>query len=77
MRRFASRWAIRQISWMDQHMRFRGLWARWASFFGCRSLCLGLARLMTDGGHHGEGEYDERGMAVPTVPGSGLVMVEA
>ena len=33
--------------------------------------------VMTDNGHHGEGEYDERDVAVPAMPGAGLVMIEA
>ena len=32
---------------------------------------------MADRGHHGEGEHDQRDMTVPTVPGAGLVVVEA
>ena len=32
---------------------------------------------MPDGGHHGEGEHDERDVAMPAVPGAGLVVVEA
>ena len=31
---------------------------------------------MLDGSHHGEGEHDQRDVAVPAVPGSGLVVVE-
>ncbi len=31
---------------------------------------------MLDGSHHGEGEHDERDVAVPAMPGFGLVMVE-
>lgn len=31
---------------------------------------------MTDRGHHGEGQHDERHMAMPTVAGAGLVVVE-
>ena len=33
--------------------------------------------MMADRGHHGEGEHDQRDMTVPTVPGAGLVVVEA
>jgi len=32
---------------------------------------------MADGGHHGEGEHDERHVTVPAVPGPGFVVVEA
>ena len=32
---------------------------------------------MPNGGHHGEGEHDERDVAMPAVPGAGLVVVEA
>ena len=32
---------------------------------------------MTDDSHHGEGEHDERDMAVPAMPGARLVMIEA
>ena len=35
-----------------------------------------LVRTALDGSHHGEGEHDERDMAMPAMPGSGLVMVE-
>ena len=34
-------------------------------------------RTIPDRGHHGEGEHDERDMAVPPVPGTALVVVEA
>ena len=33
--------------------------------------------MMSDRGHHGEGEHDEADMSVPAVPGAGLVVVEA
>src|SRR6516162_6912644 len=32
---------------------------------------------MTDDSHHGEGEHDEGDVAVPAMPGAGLVMIEA
>ena len=31
---------------------------------------------MLDGSHHGEGEHDERDVAMPAMPGPGLVMIE-
>ena len=31
---------------------------------------------MPDGGHHREGQHDERDMAMPAMPGAGFVMVE-
>jgi hypothetical protein len=31
---------------------------------------------MAHGGHHGEGEHDERDMPVPAMPGAGLVVSE-
>lgn len=40
-------------------------------FFGCW-----LVGLMLDGGHHGEGKHNQRDVTVPTMPGSGLVMIE-
>ena len=40
-------------------------------FFGRR-----LVGLILDGSHHGEGEYDERDVTMPAVPGSGFVVVE-
>ena len=40
-------------------------------FFGRR-----LVGLMLDGGHHGEGEHDERDVTMPAVPRSGFVVVE-
>jgi hypothetical protein len=33
--------------------------------------------VVTDGGHYGEGEHDERDMPVPAVPEAGLVVIEA
>ena len=33
--------------------------------------------MMADGGHHGEGEHDERDVAMPAMPGTGLIVVEA
>ena len=32
--------------------------------------------MMPDGGRHGEGEHDERDVAMPAVPGAALVVVE-
>ena len=32
---------------------------------------------MADRGHHGRGQHDKRHVAVPPVPGTGLVVVEA
>ena len=32
---------------------------------------------MADGGGHGEGEHDQGDVAMPAVPGAGLVVVEA
>src|ERR1019366_203672 len=40
-------------------------------FFGRRAV-----RPMPDCCHHGEGEHDKRDMAMPAMPGAGLVMVE-
>ena len=67
MRARAMRVAIRRISWIDQ--RING---------GCGALFLGRCGIgvMADGGHHGESEHDQRDMAMPTVPGAGLVVVE-
>ena len=31
---------------------------------------------MLDGRHHGEGKHDERDVAMPTMPGSGFIMVK-
>ena len=31
---------------------------------------------MTDRSHHGEGQHDERDVAMPAMPGTGLVVVE-
>ena len=31
---------------------------------------------MTDCGHHGEGEHDERDMAMPAMPGARFIVVE-
>src|SRR5271157_6131251 len=32
---------------------------------------------MADRGHHGESQHDERDVAVPSMPGAGLVMIKA
>ena len=32
---------------------------------------------LPDDGHHGESEHDQRDVTVPTVPGSGFVVIEA
>ena len=60
---------------MDQRIReLEAVAAGFAGsgFLGWRDVCL-----MTDGSHHGEGEHNERHMPMPSVPGTGLVMVEA
>ena len=33
--------------------------------------------MVADGGQHGEGKHDQRDVAMPAVPGTGLVVVEA
>src|ERR1700730_10190201 len=45
----------------------------WCCFFECW-FSIGP---MADDSHHGEGERDEGDMAVPAMPGTGLVMIEA
>ena len=35
-----------------------------------------VVRAAPDGRHHGEGEHDERDVAMPTMPGAGLIVVE-
>ena len=42
------------------------------SFLGRHVVCA-----VTDDRHHGEGEHDERDVAVPTMPRPGFVVVEA
>jgi hypothetical protein len=32
---------------------------------------------MTDGGHHGEGEHDQRNVPMPAMPGTALIVIEA
>src|SRR5271157_574124 len=41
-------------------------------FFGRRDI-----GAMTDDGHHGEGEHDQRHVTVPAMPGAGFVVIEA
>ena len=65
---------MRRISWTDQRISggeafgvvvrrfFLGASYRWRGA-GC--------------GHHSEGEHDERDVAMPSMPGAGLVMIEA
>ncbi len=43
-------------------------------FFRRSGVCIGA---VPDGGHHGEGEHDQRGVTVPSMPGSGFVVIEA
>lgn len=63
--------AMRRISWIDQ--RIRTVWSEGVAAFFSRS---GVGA-MTDAGHHGEGEHDERHMAVPAMAGAGFVVIEA
>jgi hypothetical protein len=69
MRRWASLLAIRRTSWIDQ--RIRGGSCEPACFWGGRGI-----RAVPDHGHHGEGEHDERHVAMPAVPGAGFIMIE-
>jgi len=32
---------------------------------------------MTDSGHHGEGEHDQRYVPMPAMPGAALIVIEA
>ena len=74
MPRRAKRVAIRRISWIDQRMRSTVWQAASPGFFWCNFVCICA---LPAGGHHGEGQHDQRGMAVPSMPGSGFVMIEA
>ena len=61
---------MRRISWIDQ--RIRNVWSEGAAvFFGRPDICL-----MADESHYGEGEHDERDMAVPAMPGARFVVIE-
>jgi hypothetical protein len=42
------------------------------TFFERRSI-----GVMTDGGHHGEGEHDQRNVPMPAMPGAALIVIEA
>ena len=68
MRRCARRIATRRISCTDQRIR-RGLGEPRPRFWGRRLVCA-----VAHGRHHGEGEHDERDVAMPAVPGAGLVV---
>lgn len=61
---------MRRISWIDQ--RIRNAWSEDAAAFFERH---GIG-VMTDDGHHGEGEHGERDMAMPAMPGAGFVVIE-
>ena len=69
MRRCASPMAIRRTSWIDQ--RINGGAVASAFFWGRRLVCP-----VTDRRHHGERQHDERDVAMPSVPGAGLVVIE-
>ena len=72
MRRCASLMAMRRISWIDQRIRNEVCPKTGQRFFGRHDI-----GVMTDDGHHGEGEHDQRDMTVPAMPGAGLVVIEA
>src|ERR1700722_4701149 len=65
MRLRARRCATRRISWIDQRMKWSGV------FFGYR-----LISQVLDRRYHGEAKHDERDVTMPAMPGSGLVVVE-
>jgi hypothetical protein len=44
----------------------------WQCFFERRDI-----GVMTDGGHHGEGEHDQRYVPMPAMPGAALIVIEA
>src|ERR1035437_3028443 len=72
MRLCARRIAMRRMSGTDQRIKgWAGLLSR-VSFFGRR-----VVRPMPDCCHHGEGEHGKRDLAMPAMPGAGLVMVES
>ena len=73
MRRCASFMAMRRISWIDQRIRSGFVRISGMRFFG-RGAAIGA---MTDDGHHGEGEHDQRDVAVPAMPGTAFVVIEA
>ena len=69
---------MRLIFWIDQRMRGSGFWWRRGLLFFRHGLWLfRLIGLMADCRQHGKGEHDQRDMPVPTMPGAGLILVEA
>lgn len=62
---------MRRISWIDQRISLGSL-AACALFF--ERFGIGV---MANGRHHGKGQHDQRDMAVPPVPGAGLVVIKA
>src|ERR1700756_1303608 len=73
MRRCASRVAMRRISCTDQRIKALDSPApRWRRIFFRTAV-----GAVTDRRQHGEGQHYQRDVAVPAMPGSGLVMIEA
>src|SRR6266480_328453 len=73
----ASLTAMRRISWIDQRIS-GGVVAFWLfSEFG-GSFFFGRWRIgaMADRRHHGEGEHHQGNVAMPSMPGSALVVIE-
>ena len=54
------------------NQEWRPLRRRGSVFFKRRGI-----GVMTDGGHHGEGEHDQRYVPMPAMPGAALIVIEA
>ena len=68
---------MRRISCTDQRIR-SGIWGDFDR--ALRSVVFwelqGCVSAMTDSGHHGEGEHDQRDMAMPAMPRAGFIVIE-
>src|ERR1700751_2191013 len=73
MRRCASRVAMRRISCTDQRIKALD----WPAHCWQRIFFRTAVGAVTDRRQHGERQHPQRDMAVPAMPGSGLVMIEA
>jgi len=63
---------MRRISWIDQRIRDALCQADVARFFWRL-----LINVVADGRHHGKSEHDHGDMAVPSMPGPCLIVIEA
>jgi hypothetical protein len=69
--------AMRRTSWIDHRINDDAAMVLFLLWFGAAFFWLWRISMMADHRHHGKGEHYHRHVAMPAMPGSALVVIEA